>query len=423
MRILLKQLTVLDKYSPYYQDKVSILVENGIITKIGKSLRITKNVKTVDFDNAMVSIGWLDIGTQIGEPGYEHRETLKTVTNAAARGGFTEIACFPNTQPTIHTKSEVQYVKNNTKDSIVNFHPIGAISKDCKGVDLSDMVDLHHAGAVAFSDGMHSVQNNGVLMRALEYVKSFNGLIINHPHDKAVARNGMIHEGSISTALGTPGIADMAESIQVERDLSLRDYTDSKIFIHNISSEKSVTKIRSAKLSNKKSIRSSVPYLNLIFDDSRIQNFDANYKVLPPLRESGDREALLEGIKDGTIDCITSNHKPVEPESKDLEFSRSAYGAIGLETCYAALNTNLKKALTTKQLINILAYRSRESLGIDIPKIDVNSPANLTIFNTEDSWIYDKKSIKSKSSNSPFIGQTFTGKVMAVVNNKKIQQF
>ena len=423
MRLLLKQLTVLDKNSPHHQDKVSILIENGIITKIGKSIRITKNVKTVEFKNAQVSIGWLDIGTQIGEPGYEHRETLSTVAAAAARGGFTEIACFPNTEPTIHTKSGVQYIKNNTKESLVNFHPIGAISTDCQGEELSDMVDLHHAGAVAFSDGRHSVQNNGLLMRALEYVKTFEGVIINHPHDKAIARNGMVHEGIISTSLGTPGIADMAESIQVERDLSLRNYTDSKIFIHNISSQDSVVKIRAAKSTNKKHIYSSVPYLNLIFNDDAIAEFDANYKVLPPLRNEEDRQALIEGVKDGSIDCITSNHKPIEVESKNLEFSRSSYGAIGLETCYAAINTHLKKALTTRQIVQALAHRTRESIGLPIPTIAVDTPANLTIFDSKKEWTYDKKSIRSKSSNSPFVGHTLVGKVLAVANNKKFQQF
>jgi len=389
MRLLLKQLTVLDKNSPHHQEKVSILIENGVITKIGKSIRITKNVKTIECKNALASIGWMDIGTQIGEPGYEHRETLTTAASAAARGGFTEIACFPNTKPTIHTKSEVQYIKNNTKEFLVDFHPIGAISTDCEGEELSDMIDLHHAGAVAFSDGMHSVQNNGVLMRALDYVRSFDGLIINHPHDKAIARNGMVHEGAISTSLGIPGFADMAESIQVERDLSLRKYTESKIFIHNISSKDSVQKIRAARANSKKNIYSSVPYLNLIFNDSMVAQFDANYKVLPPLRDEEDRTALIDGIKNGTIDCITSNHKAVEVESKNLEFSRSAYGAIGLETCYAAINTHLKKALTTRQIVQALAYKSRESIGLD----------------------------------TPFIGQTFTGKVLAVVNNKKILQF
>lgn len=423
MKLLLKRLQILDKNSPWHQKQVSILIENGVIKKIGKSIRQTKNVKIVEFENATASIGWLDIGTQIGEPGYEHRETLSTVAAAAARGGFTEIACFPNTNPSIHTKSEVQYIKNNTRNYLVDFHPIGAISKNCEGQELAEMVDLHHAGAVAFSDGMHSVQDNGMLMRALEYVRSFDGLIINHPHDIAVARNGMVHEGAVSTALGTPGIADMAESIQVERDLSLRNYTDSKVFIHNISSADSVRKIKAAKETSKKNIWSSVPYMNLIFNDSQIENFDPNYKVLPPLREESDRLVLIEGLKDGTVDCITSNHKPVEPESKDLNFARSAYGAIGLETCFASINTYLQKSMTTRQLINVLAYKSRESLGFDIPKIDLDEAANLTIFNTDEEWTYDKKSIRSKSSNSPFIGQTFRGKVLAVVNNKKIQQF
>ena len=423
MRLLLKKLTVLDKNSPHHQEKVSILIENGIITKIGKSIRITKNVKTIEFKNATASIGWLDIGTQIGEPGYEHRETLESVAAAAARGGFTELACFPNTKPTIHTKSEVQYIKNNTKESIVNFHPVGAVSKDCLGEEMSDMIDLHHAGAIAFSDGRRSIQDNGMLMRALDYVRSFNGLIINHPHDKSIARNGMVHEGMMSTSLGIPGIADMSESIQVERDLSLRNYTDSKIFVHNISSKDSVQKIRSAKAVEKKNVYSSVPYLNLIFNDSAIEQFDANYKVLPPLRDESDRTSLIEGLKDGTIDCITTNHKPVEIESKHLEFSRSSYGAIGLETCFAAITTHLKKALTVRQIVQSLAYKSREAIGLAIPTINVDAPANITIFDPDQEWTYDKKSIRSKSSNSPFINQTFTGKVLAVVNNKKFQQF
>ena len=423
MKLLLKRLNILDKNSPWHQKQVSILIENGTITKIGKSIRQTKNVKVVEFENATASIGWLDIGTQIGEPGFEHRETLKTVAAAAARGGFTELACFPNTSPTIHTKSEVQYIKNNTSNYLVEFHPIGAISKNCEGQELSEMVDLHHAGAIAFSDGMHSVQNNGMLMRALEYVKSFDGLIINHPHDESIARNGMVHEGAISTSLGISGIADMAESIQVERDLSLRNYTNSRIFIHNISSADSVAKIRAAKAIQKKNISSSVPYMNLIFNDQEIENFDPNFKVLPPLREESDRLTLIEGLKDGTIDCITSNHKPVDAESKELNFARSSYGAIGLETCFAALNKQLRKSITINKLINVLAYRSRESLGIPIPKIEVGESANFTIFDQDLEWTYTRKSIRSKSSNSPFINQEMKGKVLAVVNNKKIQQF
>lgn len=422
MRILLKQLTLLDKQSPYNQDKVSILIENGIISKIGKSIRVTKNVKSIDCKGAYASIGWLDIGTQIGEPGYEHRETLETVAAAAARGGFTELASFPNTHPIIQTKSEVQYILNRTEKSLVDFHPIGAVSKDCNGEELSEMMDMHSAGAIAFSDGKYSIQKNSIIMRALEYVKSVNGVIINCPNDKSIARNGMIHEGKISATLGTEAIADIAESIQVERDLSLCRYTDSKIFIHNISSQHSVAKIRTAKSELKKQVKASVPYLNVLFDDSYIANFDANYKVLPPLRSEEDKQALLEGLRDGTIDSVSSNHVPIDVESKNLEFSRSAFGAIGLETCFSAMYSQ-PKGLTIRQLINIFAYKSRESLGLDIPVIDIGQKANLTIFHPEQKWIYRKNAIKSKSNNSPFINKEFTGKVIAVINNNKLLQF
>ena len=240
----------------------------------------------------------MDVGTQVGDPGFEHREDLRTASKAAAAGGFTAIVPHPNTMPTIHSKSEVNYLKNKTEGDLVDFFPIGAISRDCEGKDITEMYDMHESGAVAFSDGQKTLQNSGLMMRALQYVKAFDGLVMNHPSDKALSQEGQMHEGKVSTSLGMKGIPSIAEELMVQRDLYLAEYTESRLHLFNISSERSVELLKNAKAKGI-DVTASVPVLNLIYDETAIAEFDVNYKVLPPLREKSDIKALKRGIKNG----------------------------------------------------------------------------------------------------------------------------
>ncbi|HHH50514.1 MAG TPA: dihydroorotase [Saprospiraceae bacterium] len=416
MSLLLKNITLIHPGSKYNRKKINLLIKDGKIAAIAMRIPKPKNTKVFDYEGACVSIGWIDVGTQVGDPGFEHREDIQSATRAAVFGGFTGIVCQANTNPTIHTKSEVLYLKNATSKSIVNFYPLGAVSQSCEGKDLTEMYDMHRAGAVAFSDGKKSIQDNGLMMRSLQYVKAFNGLIINHPHDDSLAYHGQLHEGIVSTSLGLKGIPSLAEDMMVQRDIYLAEYAESRLHIANISTVAAVKLVRKAKARGIK-VTASVAAMNLIYTDKVLEEFDVNFKCLPPLREKKDVAALRRGIEDGTIDFISSNHTPIEEEVKDREFMYAKFGAIGLETSFALCNTYLSKKIGLEKLIELFAIRPREILGIEVPQIRKGAIANLTIFHPSEEWIFTKKHIQSKSSNTPFTGKKFKGKVLGIIAN------
>jgi len=362
-----------------------------------------------------VSLGWLDIGAQVGEPGFEHRENLQSVSAAAAAGGFTALACFPNTNPAIHSKSEVSFLKNNAQ--LVDFHPIGALSRDCAGENLAEVYDMAASGAVAFSDGAKSIASAGLMKRSLEYLKGIKGLVINHPNDTSLSKGGQLHEGEVSTKLGMKGIPALAETLMLKRDLDLLQYTNSKLHVHNISTAESVKLIKSAK-SKGLNVTASVSIMHLIFDHTAVENFDPHYKLNPPLREKTDIKALLKGVKDGVIDVINSNHTPLEIEAKQLEFSYADAGILGLETVYPLLNTHFGKQLDNEAIVNLLAIQPRKVLNLPIPSIAVGAKANLTLFQSDMEWTFSKEDIRSRSKNTPFVGQAFRGKVLGVMNGQ-----
>jgi len=340
---LIKNATIIDPNSSTNGAPVDILIDQGTIIKINKNLTHS-TAKVIEGTDLQVSPGWVDIGAQVGEPGFEHREDLQSVAKAAAAGGFTALACFPNTNPTIHSKSEVSFLKNHA--TLVDFHPIGALSRDCAGENLAEVYDMAASGAIAFSDGAQSIASAGLMKRGLEYLKGIDGLVINHPNDASLSKGGQLHEGEISTKLGMKGIPALAEILMLKRDLDLLAYTNSRLHIHNISAADSIKLIKAAKNKGLK-VTASVSIMHLIYNHTAVENFDPNYKLTPPLREKVDTKALLKGIKDGVIDVINSNHTPLETEAKKLEFSYADAGIIGLETTYPLLNTHLGKQLDT----------------------------------------------------------------------------
>jgi dihydroorotase len=396
-------------------EQADIFIKNGKIAAIGH-LGTIEGAETIDIQGACVSPGWLDLGTLVGDPGFEHREDFHSVAKAAAAGGFTEIACLPNTFPAIHSKSEVLYVKNSSKGSLVGFLPIGAISLDCKGKDIAEIYDMHAAGAVAFSDGKKPVQDSGLLTRALQYVQPFEGVIINQPLEKSIAPNGQMHEGIVSTSLGLRGIPSLAEELMVQRDIYLAAYTGGRLHLHNISAAGSVKLVKEAKERGLK-VTASVAAMNLACDDHLLNEFDSNFKVMPPIREQADFEALRQGLKDGIIDCITSNHTPLDEEAKNVEFPFADFGAIGLETAFALCHTHLRHLLTVEELVDKMAIAPRNILNLPIPEIKEGATANLTIFDPNHDWTFSQNDIYSKSKNTPFTGWHFTGKVLGIVHN------
>lgn len=418
MNILIKQARIIDSQSPFNGKVMDILVENGIIKSIKSKISTDKNIKVLEQDNLHVSAGWMDIQANFCDPGFEHKEDLKSGINAAMAGGFTAVALVPSTNPPIHTKAQVQYIKHNTEDALVDVYPIGTISQNQEGKELAEMYDMQQAGAVAFSDDKKSVANAGLLMRALLYSKNFDALVLTHADDKSISTDGQMNEGITSTKLGLKGIPALAEELMVARNIFLAEYCDAPIHILNVSTQKSVELIKQAK-AKKLKVTASVNAYSLVLDDTLLMDFDSNYKVNPPLRTKNDIEALRKALADGTIDCITSDHRPQDIESKDLEFDHASNGMIGLESFFGLLNSNIGK-LKLEDLIDAITSKPRKLLKLESASISEGATANMTLFNPSTNWTFEKKSIHSKSANSPFIGTKFTGKVLGVINKNKV---
>lgn len=414
MNLLLRQVRLVTPSEPLHGQVRDILIQNGLISRIAEqipSADLPQDTTIFDKANTSVSIGWCDMSAQVGEPGLEHREDFESAAAAAIAGGFTQVCVLPNTRPALHDKSLIRFVKNQTQYG-VEFLPYGAISANCEGKELAEMYDMREAGAIAFTDGKQSLQHSGLLLRALEYVKPFKGVVLNAPHDKTLAHGGHLHEGIVSTMLGTRGIPVLAEVAMLKRDLDLLRYADSRLHVSLLSSAESVALIRAAKADGL-NVTASVGVMNLMFTDAELQEFDSNFKVMPPLRSEQDRLALWEGLRDGTIDAICSNHIPLDEEEKNLEFTYAGFGAINLETCASVF---INAGGDADLLVNTLALAPRRILGLAIPEIKEGAAANLTLFNTTESFVYEN--IISKSKNSPLLNRPLKGKVCGTVFNQ-----
>lgn len=417
MHWLIQQVTIADPGSPHDQRVVDVRLRDGKIAEVGEVLS-TDGGRLIAGQNRYLSPGWVDLGAVVGDPGHEQREDLETLAAAAAAGGYTQVAVWPNTDPVIHDKAGISYLVRNNPPGPVRIRPIGALSRDCKGTDITEMMDMRRAGAVAFSDGRQPVQHAGLMMRALLYVKTFDGVVISQPLDKSLAGRGQMHEGRVSTSLGLTGIPALAEAVMVERDLRLLAYTESRLHLANLSTAEAVQKVRAAKAEGLR-VTASVPALNLLLDDSALADFDNNCKVLPPLRGLADRDALIDGLLDGTIDCMTSNHVPHEEEGKMLEFLHAEFGAEMLETAFAAANTALGERLTPSQWAEKLALAPRRALGLEAASIAEGRTADLTLFDPAMKWTPTLADIRSKSKNSPLLGRPLKGRPVAVFNREQ----
>ncbi len=416
MDVLYKQIRILSPDKKVPRKKVDLLISNGIIKKIADTIKAPKGAKVLEYADAYCSIGWMDTGVHCGEPGFEHRETLDTIRNAAANGGFTSIVVAPDLHPVVDNKSQVAFLASKNASSAVRILPVGSVSTAGKGENISEMMDMNEAGAVAFSDGNHSIQSGGLIQRALHYAKSFEGLICNQPNDASVSGDGQMHEGELSTMLGLPGLPSLAEELMLKRDLDICAYTESRLHCEQVSSAGSVSLLKAAKKSGLQ-VSASAPIMNLCFSDEALSDFDVNYKVFPPLRSKKDQKALLKGLTEGTIDIISSNHQPLEEELKKVEFPYASFGATGIETLLPLALTLCSDKFTLVDLIDKIAYRPREIFGQEIPTIEEGAQANICVFSPSAEWTYEKQNVKSKSKNSPFLGKQLSGRVYSIYNN------
>ncbi len=411
MNILIQGSTIIDPSSPFNGKIADVLIVNDVIQKIATSINVDS--KKINGEGKYLSVGFFDLNANLGELGLENKEDFETGSKAAMAGGFTGLALMPNTLPPVDAKAQVKYLINRAKGNLVDMYPIGTVSQKREGQHLAEMYDMQQAGAIAFSDGDMPVQDAGLMERALLYAKGFDGLIMALAEDKQLAAGAKINEGITSTLLGMKGVPNLAEELMVNRDIYLTQYTDSKIHFSTISTAHSVELIKKAKQKGL-SITCDVAAHHLVLTDDILSDFDSNYKLKPPLRTRKDVDALIEGVKDNTIDAIVSQHTPQEIELKQVEFETAAYGMLGLQT---ALQLAIKAGLSVWQIVEKMAINPRKILGLPLQSIGESQKANVVLFDMATEWEYNNENNFSKSSNSPFLGEIMKGRVWLCVNN------
>jgi len=415
MNVLLRSARIIDINSRYHNQKMDILISNGIIAEIGKKIKLPNNCKEIQLKNLHVSNGWFDTSVSFGEPGYEERENIKHGLEVAARSGFTKVALNPNTHPFIDNKSAVEFLIQKSAASAVELYPIANLTQGSEGKEMAELFDMRNSGAIAFGDYNKSIENANLLKIALLYVQNFEGIVLSFPQDAGIGLHGFVNESANTTRLGLNSIPNLSEELQVSRDLALLEYTGGKLHIPTISTSKSVQLIKEAKKKGL-DVTCSVAAHHIFMTDEEIKSFDTNFKVTPPLRSEKDVRSLIKGIKDGTIDMIVSDHNPIDIENKNVEFEKGFYGTIGLESLFGSVS----KKLDLEETISCLTEKPQKRFGLPVSIIEKDMNADLTLFDPDIEYIFQEVHINSKSKNSAFLGKELRGKALGIFSKNKL---
>ncbi len=405
---------------------VDILIVDGRIDSIQPKIAPSNEYRIVDLKDKIIAPGFIDIHVHLREPGFEHKETIETGTLSAAHGGFTAVCCMPNTNPAIDDESIVTFIKTQGKrshDGIVDVYPIASVSKAREGKTLAPIAELVHAGAVGLSDDGAPVFDAKIMRRALEYATMYNVPVMQHCEIPELAHGGVMNEGQVSTELGLPGIPGVAEEIMIARDLILAEYTNSRYHVCHMSTALAVDLVRQGKKKGIKVTCEVTPH-HFTVTDEIVRSYDTNTKMNPPLRTQKDVDAIKEGLRDGTIDVIATDHAPHSLDEKEVDYIQAPFGIVGLETAIGLSISELveKKYLTIVQLVEKFSTNPRKIIGKDI-RIAEGEQANLTFFDPNVQWEVDIKKFRSKSKNSPFHGRTVRGKAVGIYNNGKLMLY
>ena len=415
MNILLRSAKIIDSNSKFHNQKMDILIKNGVIADIGKKLTLPTNCKELQLKNLHVSNGWFDTSVSLGEPGFEERENIQHGLEVAARSGFTKIALNPNTYPCIDNKSAVEFLIQKSSSSAVDLYPIANLTQGAQGKEMAELFDMKNSGAIAFGDYNKPVENANLLKIALLYAQNFEGMVMSFPEDAGIGTHGFVNESENTTRLGLNSIPNLSEELQIARDLALLEYTGGKLHIPTISTSKSVQLIKEAKKKGL-DISCSVAAHHIFLTDKEIQSFDTNFKVKPPLRSDKDVKSLIKGLKDGTIDMLVSDHNPIDVENKNVEFENGFFGTIGMETLFGSS----RQKLETEEIISCLTDKPKKRFDLPVSAIENDIKANLTLFDPDTEYVFEQKNILSKSKNSAFLGKSLKGKIYGIISNNKL---
>ncbi|GGE09876.1 dihydroorotase [Psychroflexus salis] len=408
MKTLIKSVKIIDETSPYHLKIKDIFIENGKILQIEDQLS-TDATKIINAADLHISPAWFDAGVSFGEPGFEERENIANGLKVAEKSGFSDIAITASNSPCTDSKSVFESLKEKSSKSKTKIHPTATLTKALNGKDLAELYDLFQAGARVFSDDLQPIRNPNLLKLALQYTQSFGGCVASFPLENKIANNAQVHESMNSTKLGLKGMPSLAETLQINRDLAILAYTGGKLHIPLVSTAQGIELIKAAKKKGLQ-VSCSVAVHHLYFDDEKILNFDADFKVFPPLRSKDDVKALQKAVKDGVVDFVTSDHRPINQELKEVDFVLAAHGSIGLESAFGALNKILGVELSVKMLTN-----GRKVYGLPEHKIDVNTKGKFTLFTSQDQYKFTLNHILSKSKNSIFLNEDLNGKVIDLI--------
>ena len=414
-KLVLQGGTILDPLSGRFK-KGNVVIERNKIKSVG-STGGAKGETKIDCSGLVITHGFCDVHVHFREPGREDKETLQTGSRAALAGGFTRVCVMPNTSPPLDTPESIRFIVEKAEECPVHIHPIGAVTKGQKGQELTEVQGIISEGAVALSDDGFPISDAQVMRLALEYTSMFDKPVINHAEDECLRNNGLMHEGEISTRLGLAGNPSLAEAIMIQRDLELANMIQAKLHVPHVSSAGGAANIRRMKKLNPNITAEVTPH-HLFFNDQALLEYNTNFKVAPPIRTEDDRKELIKAVKDGTFDCIATDHAPHTIEEKEATFESAPFGMIGLESCFGAVNKVLDMPL--KELLKLLTVNPRRVMGFEEDLFKIGCAAELTILDPTQEWIYKEQNIYSKSRNTPFIGEKLRGKVRYTISKGTI---
>lgn len=406
MKTLLKAVRILDGSSPHHKQIKDVLLDDNQLLKIENQLSEEDSDQIIECKNLILTPGFFDPNVHFGEPGFEDRETINNGLQVAQQSGFSEIALVASTQPVIDQAYVMENLQQKAKNTKVKLHVIPALTQGLKSKDLAELFEMHEYGAIGFSDDDQPIKNTNLLKLALQYTQNFNGLVHSFPVEKDIQGFAQVHESPTSTLLGLKSAPSLAETLQVSRDLAVLEYTGGRLHIPLISTKESVRLIQEAK-SKGLDVSCSVSINQLFFTDESLNEFDTNFKLNPPLREKSDQEVLIQGVKDGTIDFVTSHHRPMNIEHKFLEFEHAKSGSIGLESYFGAMN----KLFGTEKTLEVI-QQSRKVYGLASTSIEEGNQLSLNLIDPNIKWNFTKKDILSKSKNAIFMNEELVGKVI-----------